>query len=75
MLCPTVQFVPTGGVKWIDSKNLDLNKYNQNSSKCYVLEDDLNYPKELLELLVHYPLAPDKIEIKREIEIIDCCFL
>ena len=33
--------------------------------KC-VLEVDLEYPKELRELRNDYPLAPDKIEIKRE---------
>ena len=27
---------------------------------------DLEYPKELRELYSDYPLAPDKIEIKRE---------
>ena len=29
-------------------------------------EVDLEYPKELWELHNNYPLAPDKIEIKRE---------
>ena len=33
---------------------------------CF-LEVDLEYPKELRELHNDYPLAPDKIEIKREI--------
>ena len=32
-----------------------------------VLEGDLKYPKELSELHNDYPLAPDKIEIKKEI--------
>ena len=31
-----------------------------------VLEVDLEYPKELRELHIDYLLAPDKIEIKRE---------
>ena len=44
----------------------DLNKYTSNSSKGCVLEVDLEYPKELRELHNDYPLAPDKIEIKRE---------
>ena len=35
-------------------------------SKVYVLEIDLEYPKELCELHNDYPLAPDEIEIKRE---------
>ena len=58
------KFLPKSGFKWIDPKN--LNKYTSNSSKGCVLEVDLEYPKELLELHNDYPLAPDKIEIERE---------
>ena len=43
-----------------------MNKYTSNNSKGYVLEDYLEYPKEFWELHNDYPLAPDKIEIKRE---------
>ena len=43
-----------------------MNKYASNSSKRCVLEIDLEYPKELRKLHNDYPLAPDKIEIKRE---------
>ena len=35
---------------WIDHKEFDLNKYNSNISKGFVLEVDLEYPKELWEL-------------------------
>ena len=52
--------------KWIDPKEFDLNKYTSNSSKGCVLEVDLEYPKELRELHNNFPLATDKIEIKRE---------
>ena len=61
------KFLSTSGFKWIDPKELDLNKYTSNSSKGCVLEVDLEYSKELRELHNDYPLAPDKIEIKREI--------
>ena len=44
-----------------------MNKYTINSSKGCVLEVDLEYPKESRELHNDYPLAPDKIERKREI--------
>ena len=44
-----------------------MNKYTNNSLKGYVLEVDPEYPKELQELHNDYPLAPEKIEIKREI--------
>ena len=59
------KFLPTNGFKWIDAKEFDLNKYTSNSTKGCVLED-LEYPKKLRELHNDYPLAPDKIEIKRE---------
>ena len=44
-----------------------MNKYTSNSSRGRVLEVDLEYPQELQELKNHYPLALDKLEIKREI--------
>ena len=53
------KFLPTSGFKWIDLKELDLNKYTSNSSKGSILKVDLDYPKELRELNNDYPLAPD----------------
>ena len=44
-----------------------MNKYSSNSRKGCVLEVGLEYPKESWELHNDYPLAPDKIEIKREL--------
>ena len=44
-----------------------MNKYSSSNSKGCVLEVDLEYPKELRELPNDYPLAPDRIEIKRKI--------
>ena len=61
------KFLPTSGFKWIDPKEFDLNKYTNNSSKGCFLKVDLEYPKELHDLHNDYPLAPDKIEIKREV--------
>ena len=60
------KFLPTSGLKWIHPKEFHLNKYTSNSSRGSVLEVDLEYPKELLKFHSDYPLAPDKIEIKRE---------
>ena len=65
------KFLPTSGFKWIDPKEFDLNKYASSSSKECVLKVDLEYPEELRELHNDYPLAPDKIEIKREM-LSDC---
>ena len=58
--------LPTSGSKWKDPKEFDLNKYTSNTSKGCVLEDNLEYLIELHELQNDYPLAPNKIEIKRE---------
>ena len=60
------KYLATSRFKWIDQKKFHLNKYTSNSSKECVLEIELEYPKELPELHNDYPLAPDKIEIKRE---------
>ena len=51
---------------WI-LKSLTQVNITSNSSKGCVLEVGLEYPKELQELYNDYPLALDKIEIKREI--------
>ena len=59
------KYLATSRFKWIDQKKFELNKYTSNSSKECVLEIDLEYPKELPELHNDYPLAPEKIEIKR----------
>ena len=64
------KFLPANGFKWIDPKEFDLSKYTSNSSKGCVLKINLEYPKELRELHNDYTLAPDKIEIKREMS--DC---
>ena len=60
------KFLPTGDFKWIDPKQLDLNECTSNSSKRFVLDVDLVYPKQLWELHIVYFLVPDKIEIKEE---------
>ena len=61
------KFLLASEFKWINSKEFDFNKYTSNSSKRCVLEVDLEYSKELRELCNDYPLAPDKLEIKREV--------
>ena len=63
------KFFPTSGFKWIDPKEVDLNKFTSNSLKRCVLEFDLDYPKELRELHNDYPLAPNKKEMKKK----KCC--
>ena len=36
-------FLPTGGFKWVDRKEFELNKYTSNSSRRCVLEVDFEY--------------------------------
>ena len=44
------KFVLTGMFKWIDPKEFDSNKYSSNGFKDFVLEVNVEYPKELREL-------------------------
>ena len=60
------KFPPTVRSKWSDPKDFHSNKYRSNSSEGGVSEVHLEYPKELHELHNDCPLAPDKVEIKRE---------
>ena len=55
------KFPPTNGIKWIDPEKFDLNKYTNNSSRAYVLQVDLENPKELRNLHSDYLLAQNKI--------------
>ena len=60
------KFLPTSGFKQKDPKEFDLKKYISNNSIGCTPEDDLKYPNDLQELHNDYPLAPDKIQIKRD---------
>ena len=64
-------FFPASEFKWIDPQEVDLNKHTSNSSIGCVLEVDIEYPKQSQELHNDYPLAPNQIEIKREILLIN----
>ena len=59
------KFLSESTFKWINSKNFDLNNYNKNSSKSFVLEVDFEYPKILRELNNSYPVAQDQIDIRK----------
>ena len=48
------KFLPTGGFKWMDPKDFDLNKYTSNSMKGCVLEVNLKYPKELANYIITF---------------------
>ena len=60
------KLIPTSGLRWIDAKDVYKNECTNNTSKVCVVEDDLEYQKELRQWHNNYPLAPNKTEIKRE---------
>ena len=60
------KYLPTNGSKLTDPKEFDLNKYTSNNSKEFIPKVNLEYSKGLQELHNDYPLAPDKLDIKRE---------
>ena len=64
--------LPINSFKWV--KNIDqieekLMKINSNSSTGYILEVDLEYPKELHDIHNDYRLEPQKINIKKRMVI------
>ena len=62
-----IQKLPTGDFRWIPSPEyINLDSYDENSSKGLILEVDLEYPKELHDLHNDYPLAPEKITVREE---------
>ena len=44
-----------------------MDSVGEDSSVCYILEVDLEYPSELHDLYNDYPLAPVKLEISQDI--------
>ena len=57
------QYLPISNFKWV--KNIDeieqkLMRIKSDSSTGYVLEVDLEWPKELHDMFNDYPLAPEK---------------
>ena len=61
------QYLPTGGFKWINPKTApDIMSIPENSPKGYTFVVDLRYPEELHNLHNDYPLAPENIEITRD---------
>ena len=58
--------INTSGFKWVHPEEFDLNKGTRHSSKEWVLAVVCQYSEELRKLHNDYPLAPDKIKIKRE---------
>ena len=64
------QYLSYSGFKWLNQKEISdfcLNSISENSSIGYLLEINLEYPSNLNELHIDYPLAPEKLEINQNI--------
>ena len=60
------QYLPHSGFKWLNEKEISgLNSIEENSSIGYILEVDLEYLDDLLELNNGYLLAPEKLKISQ----------
>ena len=63
------QYSPTGGFKWLSEKQIDkinLATYEKDSKKGLIVEVDLEYPKELHKLHNDYPVAPEQIQVNKD---------
>ena len=62
------QAMPYGGFKWVDPNEFTLLKYSELSSnklsKGYILEVDLDYPKELHDKHNEYPYCPEQVLVE-----------
>ena len=58
--------IPTGGFKWLSDKEIDtlnLSELEPDDTVGYILEVDLDVPKEVHDKHSSYPLAPEKLKI------------
>ena len=63
------QKLPVNNFKWVEDTsriNVEFIKnYNENSSKGYILESDVKYPKKLHDLHSDLPFLPKRIKIDK----------
>ena len=60
------QYLPTGNFKWITDKEIskiDLGKYKKYGKTGLIPEVDLEYPRELHDMLNDYPVCPEKVKV------------
>ena len=62
-----IQSLPYGGFKWINPNKFDLDSVEKDSKKGYILEVDLEYPKELHDLHNEYPFCPEHKRVTYDI--------
>ena len=60
-------YLPYGRCKWLKNVDgFDVNSVNEKDPIGYFIEVDLEYPDELHELHIDYPLAPEKLPISSD---------
>ena len=65
------QKLPVDGFKWIEKDNLSkfdekfIKNYDEDSNKGYILEVDLEYPKNLHKLHSDLPFLPERMKINK----------
>ena len=65
------QELPVKGFKWVKQKKISkfnedfIKKYDENSNKGYILEVDINYPKELFNSHKDLPFLPDRKKVEK----------
>ena len=63
------QYLPTGGFKWMSEKQINkinLAQYNEDINKGLLIEVDLEYPKELHDNHNDYPVAAERVCVKKD---------
>ena len=61
--------LPTGKLKWIEKILTEkmIMDWNENDDNAYILEVDLEYPKEIHDEQADYPLAPENMKIEEKL--------
>ena len=61
------EYLPYEKIEWLENINeFNVITINEKSDIGYILEVDLEYPKELHELHNDYPLAPEKLAVSSD---------
>ena len=60
------QPLPTGSFRWVDGLAKTIADHPADSREGYILEVDLEYPEELHETHNAYPLAPERMVVRKE---------
>ena len=60
--------LPTNGFKWIDNNEINedfIKNYNENDTKGYIFQVDVEYPKRLHELHSDLPFLSERMEVNK----------